>query len=127
MNKQEIEGLLDEYTGAEMMINALEAEKERLVNQVLTPEIREKLDEIEAEFSGKFEIAERQKKAFAEMVKSAVVEHGQTVKGGVFSAVWSKPRVNWDTKMLEGFALTHPEIITARKTGEPSVSIRINK
>lgn len=57
-------------------------------------------------------------------VKDAVLVLGQTVKSSVLMAVWSKPRVSWDIKALDGYAVAHPEVGAFRKEGKPSVSIR---
>jgi hypothetical protein len=39
-------------------------------------------------------------------------------------AMYTKPRVTWDSKGIEGFSVAHPEINVFRKVGEPSVSIK---
>lgn len=57
-------------------------------------------------------------------VKDLVLELGETVKGDQLMAVWTKPRVSWDVKSLDGYAAAHPEILPFRHTGQPSVSIR---
>jgi hypothetical protein len=57
-------------------------------------------------------------------VRLAVLAHGETVKGDKYKAVFSKGRVTWDTKGLDGFAVAHPEIETLKRVGNPSVSIR---
>lgn len=57
-------------------------------------------------------------------IKEQVKHHGATVKGAHIMAVWSKGRVSWDTKGLDGYAAAHPEIDRFRHVGEPSVSFR---
>ncbi len=59
-----------------------------------------------------------------EQAKQAVLEAGDTVKGGALQAVYSKPRVTWDSKQLDGLMIVIPELAQARKVGQPSVSIR---
>lgn len=54
-------------------------------------------------------------------VRSAISE---TVRGTFLMAVWSKPRVTWDSKGLLGYMVAHPEIEAFKRVGEPSVSIR---
>ncbi|CAK0771531.1 hypothetical protein CCP3SC15_4350001 [Gammaproteobacteria bacterium] len=39
-------------------------------------------------------------------------------------AVYTKGRVSWDSKKLDGMMILVPELASARKEGEPSVSIR---
>lgn len=54
----------------------------------------------------------------------AVLSKGESVKGELLQAVFSKGRTTWDSKRLEGFALAHPEINKLKKVGKPSVAIR---
>jgi len=57
-------------------------------------------------------------------IRDRVLTLGETVRGNVLMAVWSKPRVTWDGKLLDGYAAAHPEILPFRHIGQPSVSIR---
>lgn len=104
--------------------DALEGEKQALVDQVLTPEIRKRLDEIEAEFASKAEAVEANVAALEGEIKSEVLAHGESVKAEGIQAVWSKGRVTWDSKGLTSYAESHPEILEFQKTGEASVSLR---
>ena len=49
--------------------------------------------------------------------------HGVKAEGG--TASWVKPRITWDTKRLDGYAVVHPEIEQFRKTGKASVRVRV--
>lgn len=82
--------------------------------------------EIIAEFGDKASaVVDNIAKLTAE-IKDAVKTEGKTVRGKVYMAVWVKGRDGgWDTKQLQGYALAHPEILTAKnKDGEPSITIR---
>lgn len=57
-------------------------------------------------------------------VKAAVLTHGASVKGAHLQAVWSKGRVSWDTKKLDGLMIAVPQLAQCRSEGAPSVSIR---
>ena len=57
-------------------------------------------------------------------VKAEVLSIGATVKGYNLMAVWSKGRVSWDAKKLDGMMALIPALKEARKEGEPTVSIR---
>ena len=72
-----------------------------------------RLDELEA-------LAEEAEKN----IKAAVMALEEPVKGERLQAVINKGRVTWDSKLLEGYAVAHPEIKAARKEGEPTVTIR---
>jgi len=60
-------------------------------------------------------------------VKGYVLIRGKTLKGDYYDVVFSKGRTTWNSKALEGYALTHPEILMCRQTSEPSASLRIVK
>lgn len=60
-------------------------------------------------------------------ITAAVLEMGETVKTDHISAVWNKGKTTWDGRLLEGYALAHPDILAAKKVGEPTVSFRLTK
>ena len=99
-------------------------EKQRLIDAILTPEIKAQIAEIEAEFSGPVQAVNDKAASLENEIRADVVTAGATVKGEYLQAVFTKGRVSWDTKALDGYAAAHPEITTFRKVGEPSVSIR---
>lgn len=90
----------------------------------MTPEIKAELEAIEAEFSDKSEGARLNIEELEAQIKHYVIEHGASVKGEFLHAVYSKPRVSWDTKILDGMIALIPQIAEAKKFGSPSVSIR---
>jgi len=57
-------------------------------------------------------------------VKTGVLDLGHTVRVDGWMATWNKPRVKWDTKGLAGFAVAHPELLSLRTLGEPTITIR---
>lgn len=130
----EIQSFLESYESAkETDKSNLEKQQQELIDSVLTPEILAKVQEIKAEFAPKFEALENdaaylEKKqeadALTEEIKSETIAAGETVKGSLLMAVYSKGRVSWDTKALDGYCVAHPEVEQFRKVGEPSVSIR---
>ena len=60
-------------------------------------------------------------------VKEAVLAKRETVKTDRMVAVWNKGKETWDGKILTGYAVAHPEILAAKKTGKPTVSFRVVK
>lgn len=105
----------------------LQLEKQKLIDAVITPEIKAQLAEIDAEFGDKFAGVDDYINSLTEKVKDAVINEGATIKGAYLQAVYSKGRVSWDTKGLDGYIVAHPELEQFRKTGDPSVSIRAVK
>jgi len=115
---------IERYSDIGFGIDAVNQEKSALIDTILTPEIKEKLAEIEAEFQPKIEQLSQEKSALESEIKMEVLEAGRTVKGTYHSFVFSKPRVSWDTKALDGYAAAHPEIAQFRTEGSPSVNVR---
>lgn len=57
-------------------------------------------------------------------IKAGVVALGHTIKDPFIQVVYTPGRATWDGKFLDGYAAGHPEILVARKVGQPSASIR---
>lgn len=121
MNAQQIiDGLEDLYAQREF----LSAEKSKLLDSAIPAEVKAIIADIESEFEGKQSAVNSQISEVETTAKDLVIQEGATVKGNLIQAVYSKPRVTWDSKILEGLAIAMPEIEKAKKTGQPSVSFR---
>ena len=127
MNENEIKQKLDQLAEFQSERDVAMLEKQRLLDEVYSAEIKTRMAEIEAEFAGKTEAVNENIAALEAEIKQAIITHGASVKGSVLHAVFAKGRVSWDTKSLDGYATAHPELLTFRKEGEPSVSIRVAK
>ena len=127
MTEAQIKELLDRLAEYQSQRDAANIEKQALIDEVYTPEIKQRMADIEAEFAGKTETVNENIAALEAEIKQAVINHGASVKGSFFHAVFAKGRVSWDTKSLDGYAAAHPELIAFRKEGDPSVSIRTAK
>ena len=95
-----------------------------LQDSLISPEIKEKLDEAKAEEKTALEACQEGIDRLTETIKTEVAKGGETVKGKELVAVWNKGRSSWDTKRLEGYAEAHPEIKAFYVKGEPGVTIR---
>jgi len=127
MNEIEIKQKLDQLAEFQSAHDVAMLEKQSLLDEIYTAEIKSRMAEIEAEFTGKTEAVNENIAALEAEIKQAIITHGASVKGSVFHAFFAKGRVSWDTKSLDGYATAHPELLTFRKEGEPSVSIRVAK
>ena len=116
--------LLNKYSDNLVRIDSLVLEKQALIDTILTPEIKEQLAEVEAEFAPKVEALRAENEQLAAQIREQVLEFGTTVSGDFHQAVYTKPRVSWDNRSLAGYSIDHPEIMAFQKVGEPSVSIR---
>ncbi len=121
-------------TGIERRLEALRKMKdlqlgtllayERAKREAIPPEVQAELDAIEAEYAPIFgsmniDIAETENE-----VKAAVAKHGQTVSVEGLVAQYSKGRVTYDAKRLDGLALAFPQINECKKVGEPFVTLK---
>lgn len=122
--EHDIELLLDKLTELQALQACMALNKQELVDAVLTPEIRQKIADIDAEYAPREDDVNTRIGQVSGAVKTAVVTYGKTVSGDHLQAVYVKGRVTWDTKAIDGYAMNHPELFTFRKEGEPSVSIR---
>lgn len=119
-----IESKLDQLSELYAQRDLSTLEKQRMIDEILTAEIKAKIAEIEAEFSGKSEAVSEKIAALEAEIKEAVKLNGASVKGQFLQAVFTKGRVSWDNKSLDGYLKAHPELAEFRKEGEPSVSLR---
>jgi hypothetical protein len=114
---------LDQLANYQAQKDYFALHKQELIDQVLTPEIKARLDEIEVEFADRLQAANDHIAALEEEIKQDVLRHGASIKGAFLRAVWNKGRVTWDTRALDEFAITHPEVSSYRKQGEPFIRI----
>jgi hypothetical protein len=63
-----------------------------------------------------------------DQLRYEVVNAGlKKIEGSTYTATLVKGRTTWDTKVLESIAQFVPQVKTAKKVGEPSVRIALNK
>jgi hypothetical protein len=127
MNEKQLKEKIDVLGELITIRENLIAEQKTLIDNLIPPEIKMQIMDVEAEFDDKLNQVNENINSLESAVKEQVKNFGQTVKGELIQAVWAKPRVTWDNKGLDGFMVAHPEIKAFRKEGEPSVSIRFNK
>ena len=127
MNEVEIKQKLDKLAEFQAQRDVAMLEKQTLLDEIYTVEIKARIAEIEAEFATKTEGVTENIAALEAEIKQAVVTHGASVKGSIFHAVFVKGRVSWNTKSLDGYAIAHPELLPFREEGAPSVSLRVAK
>ncbi len=120
---EELSNKLDKLANFLAQRDVFSLQKKELINQVLTPEIRARLDEIEAEFAGKMEAVDANIAALEDEIRQEALRQRASVKGSFLRVLWHKGRVSWDTKSLDDYARSHPEVTAFRKQGEPYVSI----
>lgn len=127
MNEDQIKAKLDTLADFKAMAQALELEKQQLLDAAIPAEVKARMAEIEAEFTDKAAAAQENIDTLTAEIKQAVIATGASVKGSFLHAVYAKGRVTWDGKKLDGMMSLIPALADARKEGEPSVSFRTVK
>jgi hypothetical protein len=90
----------------------------------LPAHVRLELAAVEARFAPELQAVGAELALVEAQVKAAVIQHGQSVKGSRLHAIFLAGRVTWKTDKLEGFAAIHPEVLSLRSVGQPSVTLR---
>lgn len=121
---QDIYSKIERYSDLGFGLDALELQKQELKDSLIPPETKVKFAEIDIEFGEKAEAMKQEREILEAQIKEAVLIAGQSLKGSYHNFSWTKPRVSWNTKGLDGYAVAHPEILQFRKEGAPSVSVR---
>lgn len=119
-----IQTKLKQLAELQALSDLLALERQEAIDRILTPEIKTAIAGIEVEFSDKIGAALSSIEAIKAEIKADVLAFGATVKADRLQAVWMKPRVSWDARALDGYAVGHPELFAFRKEGEASVTFR---
>ena len=129
MNIQDIADKLDLLAELRSAPGIIQAQKQEIINQVLTPAIRVQLEEIDIEFAHSLQVAASAAAQLETDIKNDILTLGETVHGSALMATWNKGRDGeWDSKKLKEYAINHPEINRLQKpNGPPTVSIRAIK
>lgn len=122
--ENEIKIKLDVLAEHQAQRDAVALQKQALIDEILTAELKAQLAEIDAEFADKASVVTKKITDLEAKIRENIALHGASVKGQYLHAVWVKGRVSWDNKAMDGYAVDHPEILFMRKEGDPSVSIR---
>jgi hypothetical protein len=122
-NLQRIAAKLDELSQIQAAVELTRLDYEAKRAEILKS-VQTELDALDAEYNPLFESSTARVATLETEIKSDVLQHGASVKGSRLYAVFNRGRVSWDTKELDHYAATHPEIVTFRKQGNPSISLR---
>ena len=85
------------------------------------------IEDIKTEFNEKIDALTERNATISNTLKAYVIENGSTLNGKLHQVVYTKGRVSWDTKKLDGYAAAHPEILEFKTEGEPSASLRARR
>lgn len=119
-----IEEALDRLAELRAAQDAARIQWEQLRDEIMAP-LRDKLNALDMEFGEKVRAAADNADELEMQIREQVLNAGHSVKGTRMTAVWSKGRVSWDTKKLDGLMIALPQLAACRSEGAPSVSIRV--
>ncbi|MCW5873148.1 MAG: hypothetical protein KIS88_00730 [Anaerolineales bacterium] len=113
MESQDIASLMNRYLEVKAQTAQLETEKQKLIQEAMPQEVRQRVEEIETEFAGKGQQAEATLAELEEQIKAAVVaaRANQAVEGMKVS--YHTGRVTWDSKGLEEAMGSDPQVAAA--------------
>lgn len=128
MNNEEIVVLMNKYVDMKSQISVLEADKKKLIAEAMPKEVRERVEEIEEEFAGKAEQAQKDLEKLEEEIKAGVVSLQKTLAVKGMKAFYYEGKVSWDAKGLDGVIKNNPEVAKViskfKKQGKPYTSFR---
>lgn len=131
MTNEEILSLMNQYVEMKAQAAQHESEKQRLIEDTLPPDVRQRVAEIEAEFAGKSQAAEEALAQLEEKIKAAVVAAQANVAVEGMKVSYHSGRVTWDSKGLDEAMASDPQIAEAigqyKKQGKDYASFTFPK
>ena len=118
------EVLLDKLVELKAQVDVISIEKQQLIDSVLTPEIRQQIQDIEAEFKPMMDDVNQAIGDTEAHIKADILARGETAHNDVLEAVFVNGRTTWDTKGLNEAIKVLPQLEQYKKTGDPYVTIR---
>lgn len=112
--ESEIVEALGELSQIERQILSNDDKHQRLVEKLLTPEIRKKLERLDKELAEHNGPLMEDGTKLRKEIGGMVGEWGASVETDDYLAVFIKPSVKWNAEKLEGFAMAYPEILGAK-------------
>lgn len=129
-NEQTVE-LMNKYIQMKAEVSALESSKKKLIDEAMPKEVRDRIVEIETEFAGKSEAAEKALADLEETIKNGVIASRETLAVKGLKASFHPGRVTWDSKGLDSAVNSNPAIAEAilpfKKQGKDYASFTFDK
>ena len=119
--------LIIELENARAFVDDYKSRMDGLIEDATPAEVKADWAEIRDEYEPMIEESAKAIRELEAEVKAAVIAGGETVKGRILQAVYSKGRSTWDTTALINYAKADPKLLRFQKVGEPSVSFRAVK
>ena len=115
-----LQRLADLRAAADVARLDYEARRADVLNKV-----QAELDAVDMEFRPVLDAAEENATALEAEIKNDVLLRGESLRAGIYQAIYMKGRVSWDGRGIDEYARSHPELLKFRKEGQPSVALRL--
>jgi len=89
-------------------------------------QFRPLLEAIDAEFADRLRASGEEAARVEAEVRETVLAFGASFRHAGVHAVYTRPRVTWDSRGLARYMETHPDVGQFRRVGKPSVSLRFD-
>lgn len=127
-NASKLNELLAKYDETLKDYEALQAEKESLIQAQIPDEVKQRIADIEAEYDPELKAASKAVSGLEKGVKAFIVDKMESVKSTMRHFVFSHGQRKWDNDKLLELAANHPdlydEIMACRKPKSPIVSVK---
>ena len=127
MTLTEIQESLDLLGNLKKLHETLLKDKQTAIDSVYTYEIKGRVVEIENQFNDKTKELNDNIAILESNIRESVSVFGASVRTKLYIATYQKGRVSWDTKSLDDYTTSHPELSVFRRVGKPIVSLRAQK
>lgn len=89
--------------------------------------LKTSFEEAKTKFNNETDDVQKMISELESEIKEEVLKRGESVKTNYMNVTWNKGRVSWNSKLLEGYAMAHPDILGARSIGDPTDSFKLLK
>lgn len=106
---------------------AVPVQKEYAERQAaIMEQVRSLLETLDAEFADRLQASREEVSRLEAEARASVLAYGASFRHAGVHAVYSRPRVTWDSRGLARYVETHPAVAEFRRVGKPSVSLRFD-
>ena len=123
LEQQAIEAL-DQFAECEAFLDVARLSHEEAMEGLIPEELKAEMRRLKSLYAARISGMHLELGELRETINTLTLALQHTIKGERRQAVWNKARTSWDTKALNRYAKSHPEVAALKKVGKPSVSVR---
>ena len=123
LEQQAIEAL-DKYAECEAFLDVARLRHEEAMENLIPEELKAEMKRLKSLYAATISGTHMELDELRATIDTLTLALQHTIKGVGRQAVWNKARTSWDTRALNEYAKTHPEVAALKKVGKPSVSVK---